>query len=78
MIFMMLDKRSVDMLLHLNDDQLITVIKRLAADAGVDVGKLNISPSQIAGIRQALSVATDEDLGRAAELLKNFKGSQNS
>ena len=73
---MMLDKRSVDMLLRLNDEQLIAVIKRLASEAGVDTNSLNISPAQISGIRQALAIATDDDLKRAAELLKNFKGSQ--
>ena len=73
---MMLDKRSVDMLLRLNDEQLIAVIKRLASEAGVDTNGLNISPAQISGIRQALAIATDDDLKRAAELLKNFKGSQ--
>ena len=72
----MLDKRSVDMLLRLNDEQLIAVIKRLASEAGVDTNSLNISPTQISGIRQALAIATDDDLKRAAELLKNFKGSQ--
>lgn len=72
---MMLDKRSVDLLLHLGDDQLIAVIKKLAADAGVDISSLNISHEQIATIRQALSVATDDDLKRASELLRNFKGS---
>lgn len=75
---MMLDKKSVEMLLRLSDDQLVSVIRRLAAEAGVDVSSLNISQSQIAGIRHALSVATDDDLGRAAELLKNFKGSKNN
>lgn len=72
---MMLDKRSVDFLLRLGDDQLIAVIKKLAADAGVDISSLNISHEQIAAIRQALSIATDDDLKRASELLRNFKGS---
>ena len=74
--FMMLDKRSVEMLLKLSDDQLVAVIRRLAADAGVDIGGLNISHAQIQGIRQALSVATDDDLKRASDILGGLKGSK--
>ncbi len=73
---MMLDKNSVELLLRLGDDQLISVIKRLAAGAGVDVSNMQITPTQLAGIRQALSLATDDDLRRASELLQNFKGAQ--
>lgn len=75
---MMLDKRSVDMLLRLNDDQLIAVIRRLASDAGVDVSSLNISHAQIQSIRQALSVATDDDLKRASEIIGGLRGSRGS
>ena len=60
----------------MGDDQLIAVIKRLASGAGVDVDSLQITPTQLAGIRQALSIATDDDLRRASELLQNFKGMQ--
>ncbi len=74
--FMMLDKNSVELLLRLGDDQLISVIKKLAASAGVDVSTLEITPTQLAAIRQALSIATDEDLRHASELLQNFKNSQ--
>ncbi len=73
---MMLDKNSVELLLRLGDDQLISVIKKLAASAGVDVSTLEITPTQLVGIRQALSIATDEDLRHASELLQNFKNSQ--
>lgn len=73
---MMLDKRSVELLLHLPDDQLVMIIKKLASDAGVDVKNLDISKEQISGIRNALSIATDDDLKRASELISNFKNSQ--
>ena len=73
---MMLDKRSVELLLHLPDDQLVMIIKKLASDAGVDVKNLDISKEQISGIRNALSIATDDDLIRASELISNFKNSQ--
>lgn len=76
---MMLDKRAVDMLLALDDRQLTAVIQRIARDAGIDPGLLNADPARIAGIRAALSMATDSDLQRAGELIKSYKdGKKNS
>ena len=72
---MMLDKNNVEMLLKLNDDQLMAVIRRLAADAGVDLSSLDVSHAQLQGIRRALSVAGEEDLKRAVEMIGRLKGS---
>ena len=70
---MMLDKRAIDMLLTLDNSKLAMVIGRLAKDAGIDPATLKIGPNELAGIRAALSMATDSDLQRAGELLKNYK-----
>lgn len=69
---MMLDKRAIDMLLTLDDAKLTLVIKRLAADAGVDPSALSIGEKELAGLRAALTNATDSDISRAAELLKSY------
>lgn len=70
---MMLDKRSIDMLLSLDDAKLAAVIKRLASDAGIDPSGINIGPEQLSGIRKALSGATPEDIARAGELIQSLK-----
>jgi hypothetical protein len=70
---MTLDKKAIDKLMTLDDKRLSLVIQKLAADAGIDPSTLNIGPSQLAGIRSALSMATDNDIQRAGELLKNYK-----
>jgi len=70
---MTLDKKAIDMLLTLDDKKLALVIQKLASDAGIDPSSLSIGPSQLAGIRSALSMATDNDIQRASELLKNYK-----
>ncbi|MBQ8410035.1 MAG: hypothetical protein IJY39_14340 [Clostridia bacterium] len=70
---MTLDKKAIDMLLSLDDKKLAMVIARLAKDAGIDPSTLNVGPSELAGIRAALSVATDSDIARAGELLQNYK-----
>ena len=66
---MKLDKNTIAALLALDDEQLKAVIRGLAARSGVDLGTLNISEQDIAGVRRALSMATDEDIARAARQL---------
>ena len=74
---MTLDKKAVEKLLALNDKQLELVIKKLTAEAGIDPAALQINSANIAALRAALSMATDEDLKRATEqLAKMQKGGQ--
>ena len=61
------------MLLSLDDARLSVVIRQLASSAGISPGSINLGPNELNSIRQALSMATDGDLSRAAELIKNFK-----
>ena len=70
---MTLDKRSINMLLSLDDARLASVIRQLAANAGVPVDSLNLGPRELQGIRDALSMAGDGDISRAAELIEEFK-----
>ena len=62
---MKLDRNAINALLALDDEQLKAIIRGLAARSGVDLGGLNISEQDIAGVRQALRTATDEDIARA-------------
>ena len=66
---MKLDRNAVNTLLSLDDDQLRAVIRGLAARSGVSMGALQISENDIAGIRRALQMATDEDIARFARQL---------
>ncbi len=66
---MKIDKKTLQKLLALNDEQLKAVIGRLVAEAGLDLGVFNVTPEDIAGIRAALSAATDEDIMRIAQQL---------
>ena len=70
---MQIDRRSLEKLLTLNDRQLGAVIKKLAADSGIDPASLNINPNDIESIRRALSGATDAELKMIAEQYENFK-----
>ncbi len=75
---MMLDKNSLNLLLSLDDAHLSTVIRSLASSAGISADSINFTPEQLKGIRQALSMATDGDISRAAELIKGYKQGKRS
>lgn len=70
---MQLDKRTLQKMLSLSDEQLTAVIRTLAESSGLDLSSFNIRPDDINSIRTALSGATDEDLVRATEQLRDFR-----
>ncbi len=70
---MTLDKNSINMLLSLDDKRLASVIRQLAANAGIPAESINLGPRELQGIRDALSLANDGDISRAAELIEEFK-----
>lgn len=71
---MTLDKNTLDKILKLDDNQLIMIIKSIAAQNGIDIKNMNITKDQLAAIRRALSGADDIDVKKAAEIFKNYKG----
>ncbi|MBP3376448.1 MAG: hypothetical protein J6L83_06750 [Clostridia bacterium] len=70
---MNLDKNSINMLLSLDDTRLAIVIRQLAQSSGIPADSLKLGPAELSGIRSALSMATDGDISRAAELIKGYK-----
>ena len=70
---MILDRNALNRLLSLNDKQLKAVLERLAAESGLDLSALNVSPDDIASVRSALSGATNRDLEEAARKLSEKK-----
>lgn len=72
-VVMQIDRKSLEKLLTLNDRQLSLVIKKLAAESGIDPASLNINPNDIASVRRALSGATDADIKMITEQYENYK-----
>ncbi len=70
---MQLDKKSLDRLLKLNDDQLRLVIGKLLAEYGVDVSRVPLATLDMSALRAVLQMANAEDLSR---LLGALGGSQ--
>ena len=65
---MQLDKKSLDRLLKLNDDQLRGVLGKLLAEYGVDVSRVPLAQMDMTALRAVLSAATDEDITRFMQM----------
>ena len=74
---MKLDKRMVNRLLSLSDEQLGSVIQGIASEAGIDPPALGLTPDAIQRLRQALGMAQEEDVAKMGEILDSYrKGSK--
>ena len=70
---MKLDKKAVQRLLALNDAQLAAVIVQLASDNGLDAAALSMGPNDMANVRRALEMASDDDFTAAAEQIGRMR-----
>jgi len=70
---MQLDKKTLNMLLSLNDAQLVNIIKTISEKSGLDLSSFNITSNDVKSIRYALENASDEDIKKAQESINNYK-----
>ena len=69
---MPLDKKQIDRLLRLNDDQLRAVLEKLLASYGVDTSRVPLATLDIGALRGLLQNASEQDIER---FLQMFRGS---
>ncbi len=70
---MQLDKRMLDRLLTMNDEQLAELIRGIAHDAGIDPAQLGLNPDNVQSIRQALGSASDADIQAMNAVYNDYK-----
>lgn len=70
---MKLDKNAIDKLTKLSDDHLWKIICALGVSSGIDLSGVNVGPREMENVRRALSQVTDNDIGRATEIISNCK-----
>ncbi len=68
---MQLDKKSIERLLKLNDDQMRAVIGKLLTEYGIDVSRVPLSSMDMSALRAVLQLAGEEDVAR---LLQSMGG----
>ncbi len=71
---MQLDKKSLDRLLRLSDDQLRGVLAKLLAEYGVDVSRVPLASMDMTALRAVLQSATDEDIARFMQMFGGSPG----
>ena len=69
---MPLDRKQIDRLLRLNDDQLRAVLEKLLASYGVDTSRVPLASLDIGALRGLLQNASEQDIER---FLQMFRGS---
>lgn len=72
---MKIDKKTIDMLSAMPDENLWKVICALGSASGIDLSKMSVSKGDMARLRDALGQMTEADVGKAAELIRSFKQS---
>lgn len=72
---MKFDKKMIDLVLMMNDDQLWKTIQTVATKSGISSVKSMEKPSDMSKIRKVLSELTADDISRVSEIIK--RGSKN-
>jgi hypothetical protein len=70
---MQIDKRMLDRLLTMNDEQLGDLIRKIAAEAGIDPAALGMNPENIATLRTALGSADAQDLAQYNRIYDEYR-----
>ena len=70
---MQIDRKKLDRILELNDEQLSELVRTIAAEAGVDPAALGLNPQNIQSVRQALGSATDRDLQMLNGIYEDYR-----
>lgn len=70
---MKIDKKSINMLLKLNDDNLWKALQYAISKSGNESLKSIERPSDMTKIRQTLSSLTDEDIAKITAMLNGGK-----
>ena len=70
---MKLDKDKLNQIAALPDESLWQIIRALGISSGIDLSSVNVTTAQIAKIRSALGIMTDDDISRATEIISAAK-----
>lgn len=72
-MFLKLDKKQLDRLADLPDDQLWRTLKMLAPHAGLELSEKARQPDKLARLRAAMRSMTEHDVDRLSELVAVYR-----
>lgn len=70
---MQIDRNALNRILGMNDEQLSALITQIAKETGIDPAALGLNPQNIAGVRTALSGATESDIQKLDALYADYR-----
>lgn len=70
---MQIDRNALNRILGMNDEQLSALITQIAKETGIDPAALGLNPQNIAGVRAALSGATESDIQKLDTLYADYR-----
>ena len=70
---MQIDRNALNRILGMNDEQLSALITQIAKETGIDPAALGLNPQNIAGVRAALSGATESDIQKLDVLYADYR-----
>ena len=70
---MKIDKKTLDKLSSLPDDSLWQLIVTIGNASGIDLSVVKVRPEEMSKLRYAMGTLTDDDIGRASEILNSAK-----
>ncbi len=70
---MQIDKRTLQILLAMNDEQLSALLGKIAKESGITPADFGANPNDLNAVRQALGAATEEDLKRMNDLYADYR-----
>ena len=70
---MQIDRNALNRILGMNDEQLSALITQIAKETGIDPAALGLNPEHIAGVRAALSGATESDIQKLDALYADYR-----
>ena len=70
---MQLDQKMLNRLLSMDDEHLAQLIQSVATEAGIDPAQIGLTQQNLADIRQALGVASEQDLQQINDIYQAYR-----
>ena len=70
---MQIDQKMLNRLLSMDDEHLAQLIQSVAIEAGIDPAQIGLTQQNLADIRQALGVASEQDLQQINDIYQAYR-----
>lgn len=68
-----IDKKTLDVLTSLPDDQFVGMLRLFGSSAGIDIKSKNFSHEEVEKLRLTLRSLSENDVNRAMEIYEQYK-----